>query len=639
MNLIDELIKFKDGLNYGNYLKAKKKAGAEYSEKDAELRAKMKETHRQLMAAKAHKDYSLTTIIDNLRDIVNESYNEGYYKDRDYAHFLENTGADLNKDIDNLNKIIGAKVTEEDIDNYNSLTIPQRAELMDKFGYDYNSKKARAEFFDKIANREREEELKKIWNTDLTNSKNPIDFFQNFSLSYGPQSLAKDYAKNNYDEINTDEGRYNPLNNPELFGLAALGTAANTAETLSFDNSGKAINAGAKYVTNKAPKIAESKAGKIAKTVDNYLQKPMNNKYASESLDIMAAPTLYGVGDYAIYGDAKGAGEQTLGGYGINAAAAPLINKVVGGLLRKSGSTALNDFADYLQKEPYGKLKEAKSKAAEDVKKVIKGEDQNLFGDEYQYIKEQINKKAGREYDNPKWEYIEPESSQRVGKLTAKEGQGLTPEEIEYAKWVQSLSPEELEKAIHKDKFVSYSEDLDKYKGRMPEMITVPEHKKSKEFLEAFDVKEPNDYINNAYKIEAYDPNLLGEYNSYMRTGGNGSAGQMILSDLYNYARNYGTNKAGRNQWATAIPMAGEAFKKVYEDINNTKAQQEKEKVKERHNIGKFDIDENNLTTEEKKIVQMIKDNPELLKGLGKAQDVARVSNFLIYHPGIIMEK
>lgn len=603
MNLIDELIKFKDGLNYGNYLKAKKKAGAEYSEKDAELRAKMNETHRQLMAAKAHKDYSLTTIIDNLRDIVNESYNEGYYKDRDYAHFLENTGADLDKDIDNLNKIIGAKVTEDDIDNYDALTVPQRAELMNKFGYDYNSKKSRAEFFEKMANREREEDFKKIWNTDLPNPiKHPIDFVQNFSLSYGPQSLAKNYAQINYDKINTDgKGRYNPFNNPELFGMGALGTLANTAETLSFGNSGKAINAASKYMagTKLGQKIMGTKAGKAAgeaaKKVDDLLQKPMDNKYASEILDITAAPSIYGLGDYLIYDDGTNAAKQAGTGYAINAAAGPVASRAFKGLARRSGSNTLNDIVDYIQDEPYGKLKEAKSNASKDVDKIIRGEDTKLFGDEYNYVKNEINNKSGNALDFP---YIEP---------------------------VISSGPE--------SKYITYSENLDKYKGRIPEMISVPEHKKSKRFLEAFD----NDKAGGAYKVNAYDPNLLAEYNSYMRTGGKSSVPQMVLSDAFNYGRTYGTNKAGRGQWASSVPLLGEPFKSIYDDVNKAKEEKEKELVNERYGIKKVNIDTSKLTTEEKKIVDMIKENPGLLKGLGKAQDVATVSKFLIYHPGIMM--
>lgn len=600
MNLIDELIKFKDGLNYGNYLKAKKKAGAEYSEKDAELRAKMNETHRQLMAAKAHKDYSLTTIIDNLRDIVNESYNEGYYKDRDYAHFLENTGADLDKDIDNLNKIIGAKVTEDDIDNYDALTVPQRAELMDKFGYDYNSKKSRAEFFEKMANREREEDFKKIWNTNLSNSKNPVDFVQNFSLSYGPQSLAKNYAQINYDKINTDEGRYNPINNPELFGMGALGTAANTAETLSFGNSGKAINAASKYMagTKLGQKIMGTKAGKAAgaaaKKADDLLQKPMNNKYASEILDITAAPSIYGLGDYLIYDDGTNAAKQAGTGYAINAVAGPVATEAIKGMAEKFKSNTLNDVMNYIQGEPYGKLKEAKAKASKDVDKIIRGEDTKLFGDEYNYVKDEINNKSGNALDFP---YIEP---------------------------VISSGPE--------SKYITYSENLDKYKGRIPEMISVPEHKKSKEFLEAFDNK-----VGGAAKVDAYDPDLLSEYNSYMRTGGKSSVPQMLLSDAFNYGRTYVTNKAGRGQWASSIPLLGELFNKVYKDVNKSKEEKEKEQVNERYGIEKVNIDTSKLTTEEKKIVDMIKENPGLLKGLGKAQDVATVSKFLIYHPGIMM--
>ncbi len=599
MNLIDELDKFKNELNYNKYLIAKHKAGAEYTPKDKELREKMKIVHRNLAAAKAHKDYSLTAIIDNLRDIVNESYNEGYYNDRDYSRFLKNTGADLDKDIDNLNKIIGAKVTEDDIDNYDALTVPQRAELMNKFGYDYNSKKARAEFFEKMANREREENLKKIWNTDLPNPiKHPIDFVQNFSLSYGPQSLAKNYAQNNYDKINTDEGRYYPINNPELFGMGALGTLANTAETLSFGNSGKAINAAAKYVADKGQKIMGTKAGKAAsaaaKKVDDLLQKPMNNKYASEILDITAAPSIYGLGDYLIYDDGESAAKQAGTGYAMNAVAGPVAREAIRGVAEKFKSNTLNDVMNYIQDEPYGKLKEAKAKASKDVDKIIRGEDTELFGDEYNYVKDEINNKSGNALDFP---YIEP---------------------------VISTGPE--------SKYITYSENLDKYKGRIPEMISVPEHKKSKEFLEAFDNK-----LGGAAKVDAYDPNLLSEYNSYMRTGGKSSIPQMLLSDAFNYGRTYGTNKAGRGQWASSVPLLGELFNKVYEDVNKAKEEKEKELVNERYGIKKSNIDTSKLTAEEKKIVEMIKENPGLLKGLGKAQDVATVSKFLIYHPGIMM--
>ena len=601
MNLIDELDKFKNGLNYNKYLIAKHKAGAEYTPKDKELREKMKIVHRNLAAAKAHKDYSLNAIIENLRDIVNESYNEGYYNDRDYSRFLKNTGADLEKDIDDLNKLIGAKVTEDDIDNYDALTVPQRAELMNKFGYDYNSKKSRAEFFEKMSNREREENLKKIWNTDLPNPiKHPIDFVQNFSLSYGPQSLAKNYAQINYDKINTEEGRYNPINNPELFGLGALGTLANTAETLSFGNKGKAIDAASKYLagTKAGQKIMGSKAGKTvsgaAKKVDDLLQKPMNNKYASEILDITAAPSIYGLGDYLIYDDGNTAAKQAGTGYAINAAAGPVASRAFKGLARRSGSSTLNDIVDYIQDEPYGKLKEAKSKASNDVDKIIRGEDTKLFGDEYNYVKDEINKKSGNALDFP---YVEP---------------------------VISTGPE--------SKYITYSENLDKYKGRIPEMISVPEHKKSKEFLEAFDNK-----VGGAAKVDAYDPNLLGEYNSYMRTGGKSSVPQMVLSDAFNYGRTYGTNKAGRGQWASSVPLLGEPFKSIYDDVNKAKEEKEKELVNERYGIKKVNIDTSKLTTEEKKIVDMIKENPGLLKGLGKAQDVATVSKFLIYHPGIMM--
>lgn len=603
MNLIDELEKFRNELNYNKYLIAKHKAQAEYSPKDKELREKMKIVHRNLAAAKAHKDYSLSAIIDNLRDIVNESYNEGYYNDRDYSRFLKNTGADLDKDIDDLNKIIGAKVTEDDIDNYDALTVPQRAELMNKFGYDYNSKKARAEFFEKMANREREEELKKIWNTDLPNPiKHPVDFVQNFSLSYGPQSLAKNYAQNNYDKINTDgKARYNPLNNPELFGMGALGTLANTAETLSFGNSGKAINAASKYMagTKLGQKIMGTKAAKAAggaaKKVDDILQKPMNNKYASEILDITAAPSIYGLGDYLTYGDATRAAEQAGTGYAINAVAGPVATEAIKGAAEKFKSSTLNDIMDYIQGEPYGKLKEAKSKASKDVDKIIRGEDTELFGDEYNYVKDEINKKSGNALDFP---YVEP---------------------------VISTSPE--------SKYITYSENLDKYNGRIPEMISVPEHKKSKEFLEAFDNK-----LGGAAKVDAYDPNLLSEYNSYMRTGGKSSVPQMLLSDAFNYGRTYATNKAGRGQWASSVPLIGELFNKVYEDVNKAKEEKEQEQVNERYGIKKANIDTSKLTTEEKKIVDMIKENPGLLKGLGKAQDVATVSKFLIYHPGIMMD-
>lgn len=602
MNLIDELDKFKNELNYNKYLIAKHKAQAEYTPKDIELREKMKIVHRNLAAAKAHKDYSLSAIIDNLRDIVNESYNEGYYNDRDYSRFLKNTGADLEKDIDNLNKIIGAKVTEDDIDNYDALTVPQRAELMNKFGYDYNSKKSRAEFFEKMANREREEDFKKIWNTDLPNPiKHPLDFVQNFSLSYGPQSLSKNYAQINYDKINTEgKGRYNPLNNPELFGMGALGTVANTAETLSFGNSGKAINAASKYMagTKLGQKIMGTKAGKAAgeaaKKIDDILQTPMNNKYASEILDITAAPSIYGLGDYLIYDDGTNAAKQAGTGYAINAAAGPVASRAFKGLARRSGSTTLNDIVDYIQDEPYGKLKEAKSNASKDVDKIIRGEDTKLFGDEYNYVKDEINKKSGNALDFP---YIEPVISSGPG-----------------------------------SKYITYSENLDKYKGRIPEMISVPEHKKSKEFLEAFDNK-----VGGAAKVDAYDPNLLSEYNSYMRTGGKSSVPQMLLSDAFNYGRTYGTNKAGRGQWASSVPLLGEPFKSIYDDVNKAKEEKEKELVNERYGIKKVNIDTSKLTTEEKKIVDMIKENPGLLKGLGKAQDVATVSKFLIYHPGIMM--
>ena len=599
MNLIDELDKFKNELNYNKYLIDKNKVKGEYTPKDKELRKKMITVHLNLAAAKAHKDYSLSAIIDNLRDIVNESYNEGYYNDNDYARYLKNKGLDLDKDIDNLNKIIGAKVTEDDIDNYDALTVPQRAELMNKFGYDYNSKKARAEFFEKMANREREEDFKKIWNTDLPNPiKHPIDFVQNFSLSYGPQSLAKNYAQINYDKINTDEGRYNPLNNPELFGMGALGTLANTAETISFGNKGKAINAAAKYVADKGQKIMGTKAGQAAgaaaKKVDDLLQKPVNNKYASEILDITAAPSIYGLGDYLIYDDGTNAAKQAGTGYAINAAAGPVASRAFKGLARRSGSSTLNDIVDYIQDEPYGKLKEAKSKASNDVDKIIRGEDTKLFGDEYNYVKDEINKKSGNALDFP---YIEP---------------------------VISTSPE--------SKYITYSENLDKYKGRIPEMISVPEHKKSKEFLEAFDNK-----LGGAAKVDAYDPNLLAEYNSYMRTGGKSSVPQMLLSDAFNYGRTYGTNKAGRGQWASSVPLVGEPFKSIYDDVNKAKEEKEKELVNERYGIKKANIDTSKLTTEEKKIVDMIKENPGLLKGLGKAQDVATVSKFLIYHPGIMM--
>ena len=600
MNLIDELDKFKNELNYNKYLIDKNKVKGEYTPKDKELRKKMITVHLNLAAAKAHKDYSLSAIIDNLRDIVNESYNEGYYNDNDYARYLKNKGLDLDKDIDNLNKIIGAKVTEDDIDNYDALTVPQRAELMNKFGYDYNSKKARAEFFEKMANREREEDFKKIWNTDLPNPiKHPIDFVQNFSLSYGPQSLAKNYAQINYDKINTDEGRYYPFNNPELFGMGALGTLANTAETISFGNKGKAINAAAKYVADKGQKIMGTKAGQAAgaaaKKVDELLQKPVNNKYASEILDITAAPSIYGLGDYLIYDDGTNAAKQAGTGYAINAAAGPVASRAFKGLARRSGSSTLNDIVDYIQDEPYGKLKEAKSKASNDVDKIIRGEDTKLFGDEYNYVKDEINKKSGNALDFP---YIEP---------------------------VISTSPE--------SKYITYSENLDKYKGRIPEMISVPEHKKSKEFLEAFD-----DKLGGAAKVDAYDPNLLAEYNSYMRTGGKSSVPQMLLSDAFNYGRTYGTNKAGRGQWASSVPLVGEPFKSIYDDVNKAKEEKEKELVNERYGIKKANIDTSKLTTEEKKIVDMIKENPGLLKGLGKAQDVATVSKFLIYHPGIMMD-
>lgn len=604
MNLIDELDKFRNGLNYNKYLIAKNKAHAEYTPKDIELREKMKIVHRNLAAAKAHKDYSLSAIIDNLRDIVNESYNEGYYNDRDYSRFLKNTGADLYKDIDDLNKVIGAKVTEDDIDNYDALTVPQRAELMNKFGYDYNSKKARAEFFEKMANREREEDFKKIWNTDLPNPiKHPIDFVQNFSLSYGPQSLAKNYAQNNYDKINTDgKGRYNPFNNPELFGMGALGTLANTAETLSFGNKGKAIDAASKYMagTNIAQKIMGTKAGQAAgtaaKKVDDLLQKPMNNKYASEILDITAAPSIYGLGDYLIYDDGTNAAKQAGTGYAINAAAGPVAARAFKGLARRSGSSTFNDIVDYIQDEPYGKLKEAKSKASEDVDKIIRGEDTKLFGDEYNYIKNEVDKKPGHNPDEPFTERVQSDDE--------------------------------------KMKYIIYSENLDKYNGRIPEMISVPEHKKSKRFLEAFD----NDKAGGAYRVNAYDPNLLAEYNSYMRTGGKSSVPQMLLSDAFNYGRTYGTNKAGRGQWASSVPLVGEPFKSIYDDVNKAKEEKDKELVNERYGIKKADIDTSKLTTEEKKIVDMIKENPGLLKGLGKAQDVATVSKFLIYHPGIMMD-
>ena len=600
MNLIDELDKFKNELNYNKYLIDKNKVKGEYTPKDKELRKKMITVHLNLAAAKAHKDYSLSAIIDNLRDIVNESYNEGYYNDNDYARYLKNKGLDLDKDIDNLNKIIGAKVTEDDIDNYDALTVPQRAELMNKFGYDYNSKKARAEFFEKMANREREEDFKKIWNTDLPNPiKHPIDFVQNFSLSYGPQSLAKNYAQINYDKINTDEGRYYPFNNPELFGMGALGTLANTAETISFGNKGKAINAAAKYVADKGQKIMGTKAGQAAgaaaKKVDELLQKPVNNKYASEILDITAAPSIYGLGDYLMYDDGTNAAKQAGTGYAINAAAGPVASRAFKGLARRSGSSTLNDIVDYIQDEPYGKLKEAKSKASNDVDKIIRGEDTKLFGDEYNYVKDEINKKSGNALDFP---YIEP---------------------------VISTSPE--------SKYITYSENLDKYKGRIPEMISVPEHKKSKEFLEAFD-----DKLGGAAKVDAYDPNLLAEYNSYMRTGGKSSVPQMLLSDAFNYGRTYGTNKAGRGQWASSVPLVGEPFKSIYDDVNKAKEEKDKEVVNERYGIKKANIDTSKLTTEEKKIVDMIKENPGLLKGLGKAQDVATVSKFLIYHPGIMMD-
>ena len=603
MNLIDELDKFRNGLNYNKYLIAKHKAQAEYSPKDEELRKKMKIVHRNLAAAKAHKDYSLSAIIDNLRDIVNESYNEGYYNDRDYARYLKNTGADLEKDIDDLNKLIGAKVTEDDIDNYDALTVPQRAELMNKFGYDYNSKKSRAEFFEKMANREREEELKKIWNTDLPNLiKHPIDFVQNFSLSYGPQSLAKNYAQNNYDKINTEgKGRYNPLNNPELFGMSALGTLANTAETLSFGNKGKAIDAASKYLagTKAGQKIMGTKAGQAAgaaaKKVDDLLQKPMNNKYASEILDITAAPSIYGLGDYLTYDDGETAAKQAGTGYAINAAAGPVASRAFKGLARRSGSSTLNDIVNYIQDEPYGKLKEAKSKASNDVDKIIRGEDTRPLGDEYNYIKNEVDKKPGHNSDEPFIERVQSDDA--------------------------------------KMKYIIYSENLDKYNGRIPEMISVPEHKKSKRFLEAFD----NDKAGGAYKVNAYDPNLLAEYNSYMRTDGKSSVPQMVLSDAFNYGRTYGTNKAGRGQWASSVPLLGELFNKIYDDVNKAKEEKEKELVNERYGIKKADIDTSKLTTEEKKIVEMIKENPGLLKGLGKAQDVAAVSKFLIYHPGIMM--
>ena len=383
--------------------------------------------------------------------------------------------------------------------------------------------------------------------------------------------------------------------------MGALGTLANTAETLSFGNKGKAIDAASKYMagTKVGQKIMGTKAGKAAgtaaKKVDDILQTPMNNKYASEILDITAAPSIYGLGDYLTYDDGESAAKQAGTGYAINAAAGPVAARAFKGLARRSGSSTLNDIVDYIQDEPYGKLKEAKSKASNDVNKIIRGEDTRPFGDEYYYIKNEVDKKPGHNTDEPFTERVQSDDE--------------------------------------KMKYIIYSENLDKYKGRIPEMISVPEHKKSKKFLEAFD----NNKAGGAYKVNAYDPNLLGEYNSYMRTGGKSSIPQMVLSDAFNYGRTYGVNKAGRGQWASSVPLLGEVFNNVYEDVNKVKEEKEQELVNERYGIKKADIDTSKLTTEEKKIAEMIKENPRLLKGLGKAQDVAAVSKFLIYHPGIML--
>lgn len=122
------------------------------------------------------------------------------------------------------------KLTDLSIDDVYSqgYDYEQMKALAGQYGYDYTDKEDRKEFLDKLAKYQQEKDLEKIWNDDIYTSL--------------VTPLAKEYAKNNWQNIDSDDyigtqGPKLPLvgnvgfgipTNAKLFGTVAADAGVNT---------------------------------------------------------------------------------------------------------------------------------------------------------------------------------------------------------------------------------------------------------------------------------------------------------------------------------------------------------------------------------------------------------------------------
>lgn len=652
MTFYDQLEDWLNKTNYKAYISDKKANGArkeDYTDDENAVMKAMLYANNAIQRAKLGKSFDMNELLKNVRFIADRSQQDGFHyggpNATDYGAWLNSTNKKSSADYDSMQKILGTKVSPEDIDNYDNLTLGQKVELMDKFGYDYNNSKSRSEFFKMINNRQRDKAIKEAWEPETnwygvnkkTGEFQPLNWLQEMSMQYGPAKLMADYSKENWENISPDMS----WQGGGMLGRGVAGVGINTVETLN-------------------PAKGFSTGGKV-------LMKPIENKAGQFVLGNALAPISYATAEQLNSDefDPRQFITDAVIGTAINAGAGKAVDKA-GAILNRYDIPGISTIGKLTQ-EPYAAINEAKSTAAANIKKPVVTEPITTLNPERTKIIEDIDESVNNAIKDIIQSNVSAEEKKIAIANVRKAGEnskkinteGLPVYNPEYT-YMKSISEGGEPVMLGGDIEHGY-----RYTSRPiqsnEQPISVLDYKKSKAVDDAFNltddelvkkdlagrktangddsyqfIKENNPEIISSMakdirkkSIQSYNPNLLGEYDTYLITGGKAGVPYHIASDVGDYI----TNKAGEEKWGKGLlnligfdPSSYAKEKEKEKEYKKAKAMVDEAGIK-------IENEPEGLTYDEQIVFNLIQKKPQLLMGLGNAQEVARVREFLMKHP------
>lgn len=652
MTFYDQLEDWLNKTNYKAYISDKKASGArkeDYTDEESAVMKAMLYANNAIQRAKLGKSFDMNELLKNVRFIADRSQQDGFHyggpNATAYGAWLNSTNKKSSADYDSMQKILGTKVSPEDIDNYDNLTLGQKVELMDKFGYDYNNSKSRSEFFKMISNRQRDKAIKEAWEPETnwygvnkkTGEFQPLNWLQEMSMQYGPAKLMADYSKENWENISPDKS----WQGGGMLGRGVAGVGINTVETL---NPAKGFSTGGKVLM----KPIENKAGQFV--LGNALA-PLSYATAEQLNSDEFDPRQF-ITDAAI-------------GTAINAGAGKAVDKA-GAILNRYDIPGISTIGKLTQ-EPYAAINEAKGKVAADINKPVVTEPMHMTNKEYIRIDKQFDESAIKAILDIKASNVSEEEKKiaidnirKARNNAKKEAAKRLPRINPDYRYMKSISEGGEPIVLTGDSENGWIYANKPAKSNEPQ-ISLAEYKKSKAAYDAFNLSDDElvkkdlvgrkaangddsyqftkenspqyiPYIANDIRkrsIQSYNPLLISEYDTYLKTGGKAGVPYRIASDVGDYI----TNKAGEEKWGKGLLNLVGFDPSIYAKEKEKEKEYKKAKAMVDEAGIKIENEPEGLTYDEQIVFNLIQKKPQLLMGLGNAQEVARVREFLMKHP------